>query len=141
MLCKIFIKNPYSKQQNTLVDLTVEHEMLKQDNDQLMASYEVERRKRKESEQELVENEYINESLSEEVRLKMEEQEMLKMDNGQLMASFEMERRKRRESEQQLMENEYINEGLSTEVRLKMENYESENRHLVLKCKNYADES
>jgi len=68
------------------------------------------------------------------------EQEMLKEDNEQLMTRYEMERRIRKEAEQQLMENEDINEGLSREVRLKMENYESENRHLVLKCKNYADQ-
>merc|ERR1719320_2319333 len=38
------------------------------------------------------------------------------------------------------MESEDINEGQSREVRLKMENFESENRHLELKCKNYADQ-
>merc|ERR1719376_814149 len=68
------------------------------------------------------------------------EQEMLKEDNEQLMTRYEMERRMRKEAEQQLMENEDINEGQSREVRLKMENFESENRHLELKCKNYADQ-
>jgi len=68
------------------------------------------------------------------------EQEMLKEDNEQLMTRYEMERRMRKEAEQQLMESEDINEGQSREVRLKMENFESENRHLELKCKNYADQ-